>query len=112
MRRSVVGALALAVGAVAALCALVLVTQRQGGDGATAATPTVYDRPATGGGPLTVTVREAPTGPIADLPSGWSSFAVHELDGRSWLVVTSPEGGVAMVPQLDADGTQHVVPQS
>ena len=104
-RAAVVGIAALAIGVAAAVAALVATSQPTGA-GDVPETPTVYDRAAT------VTVREASSGPLADLPTGWSSFTAHELDGRSWLVVTSPEGGVAMVPQLDSDGTQHVVPQS
>lgn len=51
----------------------------------------------------------AATSVIPDLPKGWGSFTCHEWDGRTWLVVTSPQGGVAVVPYLDDDGTQHVV---
>ena len=59
-----------------------------------------------------VTVYDQPASVLPDLPRGWGSFCCHQRNGRTWLVVTSPQGGVAMVPWLDADGTQHVVPES
>lgn len=56
-----------------------------------------------------VTVYDTPASVLPDLPKGWGSFCAHQRNGRTWLVVTSPQGGVAMVPWLDADGEQVVV---
>ena len=46
---------------------------------------------------------------LPDLPKGWGSFTTHQRSGRAWLVVTSPQGGAAMVPWLGEDGEQVVV---
>lgn len=56
-----------------------------------------------------VTVYDQPASVLPDLPRGWGSFTCHQRGGRTWLVVTSPQGGAAMVPWLDADGEQVVV---
>lgn len=56
-----------------------------------------------------VTVYDEPASVLPDLPKGWGSFTTHQRSGRAWLVVTSPQGGVAMVPWVDADGEQVVV---
>lgn len=56
-----------------------------------------------------VTVYDQPASVLPDLPRGWGSFCCHQRNGRTWLVVTSPQGGVAMVPWLGDDGEQVVV---
>ena len=56
-----------------------------------------------------VTVYDQTASVLPDLPRGWGSFCCHQRNGRTWLVVTSPQGGVAMVPWLDEDGEQLVV---
>lgn len=56
-----------------------------------------------------VTVYDQPVSVLPDLPKGWGSFCAHQRNGRTWLVVTNPQGGVAMVPWVDADGEQVVV---
>lgn len=56
-----------------------------------------------------VTVYDEPASVLPDLPRGWGSFCCHQRGGRAWLVVTSPQGGVAMVPWLSEDGEQVVV---
>lgn len=59
-----------------------------------------------------VTVYDTPASVLPDLPRGWGSFCCHQRNGRTWLVVTSPQGGVAMVPWVDADGEQVVVSEA
>lgn len=56
-----------------------------------------------------VTVYDQPASVLPDLPRGWGSFCCHQRNGRTWLVVTSPQGGAAMVPWLGEDGEQVVV---
>ena len=56
-----------------------------------------------------VTVYDTPASVLPDLPRGWGSFCCHQRNGRTRLVVTSPQGGAAMVPWVDADGEQVVV---
>ena len=56
-----------------------------------------------------VTVYDTPASVLPDLPKGWGSFCCHQRNGRTWLVVTSPQGGVAMVPWVGEDGEQVVV---
>lgn len=47
------------------------------------------------------------SGILTDLPRGWQSFVVHQRNGYTWLVVQEPNGNIAVVPYLDADGEQH-----
>lgn len=46
------------------------------------------------------------------LPEGYGQDVVCDRSNRAYVLVTSPEGGLSVVPYLDDDGTQVVIPQS
>ncbi len=66
--------------------------------------PVVYDTPA---------VTETRTdGPIYDLPDDVSQAIVCDRLNREYLLLTTEQGGVCLVPYLDEDGEQAVAPRS
>lgn len=71
-------------------------------------TVTVSDKPAEG-----VEVTEARTdGPIYDLPSDVSQTIVCDRLNREYLLLTTSQGGICLVPYLDEDGNQAIMPQA
>lgn len=55
-----------------------------------------------------VTVTPSSDGPIYDLPedgSKWSSYVVHDKENFEWVVITRGRS-IAVIPHLDAEGTQ------
>lgn len=46
------------------------------------------------------------------LPEGYGQIVVCDRSNRAYVLVTSPEGGLSVVPYLDDDGAQVVIPQS
>ena len=46
------------------------------------------------------------------LPEGYGQNVVCDRSNRAYVLVTSPEGGLSVVPYLDEDGEQAVIPQS
>lgn len=71
-------------------------------------TVTVSDKPAEG-----VEVTEARTdGPIYDLPSDVSQTIVCDRLNREYLLLTTSQGGLCLVPYLDEDGNQAIMPQA
>lgn len=69
-------------------------------------TATVYDAPA-----VTVVTEARTDGPIYDLPSDVSQTIVCDRLNREYLLLTTEGGGVCLVPYLDEDGEQAVMPQ-
>lgn len=68
----------------------------------------VYDRPAED-----VQVSEVRTdGPIYDLPADVSQVIVCDKLNREYLLLTTDEGGLCLVPYMDEDGEQAVMPQA
>lgn len=67
---------------------------------------TVYDTPAE-----TVVTEARTDGPIYDLPSDVSQTIVCDRLNREYLLLTTEGGGVCLVPYLDEDGEQAVMPQ-
>ena len=67
---------------------------------------TVYDTPAE-----TVVTEARTDGPIYDLPSDVSQTIVCDRLNREYLLLTTEDGGVCLVPYLDEDGEQAVMPQ-
>lgn len=71
-------------------------------------TVTVSDKPAEG-----VEVTEARTdGPIYDLPTNVSQTTVCDRLNREYLLLTTSQGGLCLVPYLDEDGNQAIMPQA
>lgn len=69
---------------------------------------TVYDTPADG-----VEVTAARTdGPIYDLPQGVSQTIVCDRLNREYLLLTTEQGGVCLLPYLDENGDQAIMPQA
>lgn len=68
----------------------------------------VYDAPAEdagGAGPVRT------DGPIYDLPDGVDQTIVCDRLNREYLLLTIPEGGVFLLPWLDENGEQEVMPR-
>ena len=64
-------------------------------------------------GAQTMEVHEARTdGPIYDLPEGVGQAVVCDSLNREYLLLTTEQGGVCLVPYLDEDGQQAVMPQA
>lgn len=60
-----------------------------------------------------VQVSEARTdGPIYDLPADVSQVIVCDKLNREYLLLTTDEGGLCLLPYLDEDGNQAVMPQA
>ncbi len=56
-----------------------------------------------------VTVESASDGPFYDLPMGWTSFTIHDRDSnRSYTVICTDIGTIAVVPTLDDTGAQVI----
>lgn len=58
------------------------------------------------------TASPASDGPLYNLPAGYTQAIVADRSNRAYVLVESPRGGVAVVPYLDEDGAQVVLPQS
>lgn len=58
------------------------------------------------------TASPASDGPLYNLPAGYTQAAVADRSNRAYVLVESPRGGVAVVPYLDEDGAQVVIPQA
>ena len=60
-----------------------------------------------------MTVSEARTdGPIYDLPEGIGQEIVCDERNREYLLLTTEQGGVFLMPYLDEDGEQEIMPQA
>lgn len=53
-------------------------------------------------------VRPQSEGPIYDLPDGVTGRIVCDRRNREYLLVTTKEGGVSIIPYMDDDGNQAV----
>lgn len=51
-------------------------------------------------------------GPIYDLPEGIGQAIVCDSLNREYLLLTTEQGGVYLMPYLDEDGKQAVMPQA
>lgn len=59
-----------------------------------------------------VTVRQARTdGPIYDLPEGIGQEIVCDEHNREYLLLTTEQGGVFLMPYMDEDGEQEIMPR-
>ena len=60
-----------------------------------------------------MTVRPARTdGPIYDLPEDVHQQIVCDRHNREYLLLTTDEGGVYLIPYLDENGEQEIMPQA
>lgn len=60
-----------------------------------------------------MTVSEARTdGPIYDLPEDVHQQIVCDRHNREYLLLTTDEGGVYLIPYLDENGKQEIMPQA
>lgn len=60
-----------------------------------------------------MTVSPARTdGPIYDLPSGVDQTIVCDSYNREYLLLTTANGGVYLMPYTDEDGNQAIMPQA
>lgn len=66
---------------------------------------TVYDTPAENAEPRT-------DGPIYDLPNNVRQQIVCDRQNREYLLLTTVRGGVCLIPFLDEDGEQAVMPNA
>ncbi len=96
----VAGVVALA----SSLVTAVAVAQPSADTAQTAELPVVYDTPA---------VTETRTdGPIYDLPDEVSQAIVCDRLNREYLLLTTEQGGVCLLPYLDENGEQKIMPQA
>ena len=51
-------------------------------------------------------------GPIYDLPEGIGQEIVCDERNREYLLLTTEQGGVLLMPYLDEDGEQEIMPQA
>ena len=51
-------------------------------------------------------------GPIYDLPEGIGQEIVCDEHNREYLLLTTEQGGVFLMPYLDEDGEQEIMPQA
>lgn len=51
-------------------------------------------------------------GPIYDLPEGIGQEIVCDERNREYLLLTTEQGGVFLMPYLDEDGEQEIMPQA
>jgi hypothetical protein len=51
-------------------------------------------------------------GPIYDLPEGIGQEIVCDERNREYLLLTTEQGGVAIIPYMDENGEQEVMPQA
>lgn len=57
------------------------------------------------------TASPASDGPLYNLPEGYTQTIVVDRSNRAYVLVESRSGGVAVVPYLDEDGGQVIIPQ-
>ena len=67
---------------------------------------TVYDTPGEG-----MRVLPQADGPLYDAPPDIEQMVVCDRDNRMYILLRTPQGGIAITPYLDRDGSQRVMPR-
>lgn len=108
MRRGRIMAAAIIAGVVLAVAATALALCRAGAVEPAGPEPlaTVYDTSAEG-----MTVEKQADGPLYDAPPDIEQVVVCDRDNRMYILLRTPQGGIAITPYLDRDGSQRVMPR-
>lgn len=108
MRRGRIMAAAIMAGVVLAVAATALALTRAGAIEPVGPEPlvTVYDSPGEG-----MTVEKQADGPLYDAPPDVEQAVVCDRDNRMYILLRTPQGGIAITPYLDRDGSQRVMPR-
>ncbi len=67
---------------------------------------TVHDTPGEG-----MRVLPQADGPLYDAPPDVEQTVVCDRDNRMYILLRTPEGGIAITPYLDRDGSQRIMPR-
>lgn len=99
---------AIIAGLVIAVAATALALCRAGAVDPAAPEPlaTVYDTPGEG-----MRVLPQADGPLYDAPPDVEQAVVCDRDNRMYILLRTPQGGIAITPYLDRDGSQRVMPR-
>ena len=108
MRRVRIMVAAIIAGIVLAVAATALALCRAGAVDPAGPEPlaTVYDTPGEG-----MTVEKQADGPLYDAPPDVEQTVVCDRDNRMYILLRTPQGGIAITPYLDRDGSQRVMPR-
>lgn len=58
------------------------------------------------------TAFSASDGPLYNLPRGYRQEIVVDRSNRAFILIASPTGDIELIPYLDENGEQVVIPQS
>lgn len=108
MRRGRTMAAAIIAGVVLAVAATALALCRAGAIEPVEPEPlaTVRDTPGEG-----MRVLPQADGPLYDAPPDVEQAIVCDRDNRMYILLRTPQGGIAITPYLDGDGSQRVMPR-
>lgn len=108
MRRGRIMAAAIIAGVVLAVAATALALCRAGAIEPVEPEPlaTVRDTPGEG-----MRVLPQADGPLYDAPPDVEQAVVCDRDNRMYILLRTPQGGIAITPYLDRDGSQRVMPR-
>ena len=108
MRRGRIMVTAIMAGVVLAVVATALALCRAGAVEPAGPEPlaTVYDSPGEG-----MRVLPQADGPLYDAPPDVEQTVVCDRDNRMYILLRTPQGGIAITPYLDRDGSQRVMPR-
>lgn len=108
MRRGRTMAAAITAGVVLAVAATALALCRAGAIEPVEPEPlaTVRDTPGEG-----MRVLPQADGPLYDTPPDIEQVVVCDRDNRMYILLRTPQGGIAITPYLDRDGSQRVMPR-
>lgn len=108
MRRVHIMVAAVIAGIVLAVAATALALCRAGAIEPAGPEPlaTVYDSPGEG-----MTVVQQADGPLYDAPPDVEQAVVCDRENRMYILLRTPQGGIAITPYLDRDGSQRVMPR-
>ncbi len=108
MRRGRIMAAAIVAAIVLAVAATALALCRAGAIGTAAPEPPATVRDTSG---VDMTVVPQADGPLYDAPTDVEQTVVCDRDNRMYILLRTPQGGIAITPYLDGDGSQRVMPR-